>query len=119
VPMDTSIYTQSITRLYLDGRFNNFVYQYYITHKKEWQKYKSPADFAAHYQDSPDAWKQLVAYAVKDSVNLSIIPPKDKKEVQDRIKAYLARLRWRTQGFYQVSNAFDTVVIKGKEVVEK
>jgi carboxyl-terminal processing protease len=119
VPMDTSIYTQSITRLYLDGRFNNFVYQYYITHKKEWQKYKSPADFAAHYQDSPDAWKQLVAYAVKDSVNLSIIPPKDKKEVQDRIKAYLARLRWRTQGFYQVSNAFDTVVIKGKEVAEK
>jgi carboxyl-terminal processing protease len=117
VPIDTSVYTQSITKLYLDGRFNNFVYQYYITHVSEFEKYKSPSDFATRYQNSPNAWNQLVDYARKDSINLSIIPAHDKKEVQDRIKAYLARLRWRTQGFYQVSNAFDRVILKAKQVV--
>jgi carboxyl-terminal processing protease len=30
VPVDTSVFTRSVARLYLEGRFNNFVYQYYI-----------------------------------------------------------------------------------------
>ncbi|MDB5195651.1 MAG: carboxyl-terminal protease, partial [Flaviaesturariibacter sp.] len=119
VPIDTSIYTQSITKLYLDGRFNNFVYTYYFNHLKEFQQYKNPADFASRYQNSADAWSQLVAYAKKDSVNLTNIPAMDKAEVQDRIKAYLARLKWRTQGFYEVSNALDKVVQKAKEVIAK
>jgi carboxyl-terminal processing protease len=117
VPIDTSIYTQSITKLYLDGRFNNFVYTYYFNHLKEFQQYKTPAEFAARYQNSADAWSQLVAFAQKDSVNLHNIPATDKQDVQDRIKAYLARLKWRTQGFYEVSNALDKVVQKAREVV--
>lgn len=119
VPIDTSLYTQSITKLYLDGRFNNFVYTYYFNHLKAFQQYKTPADFAARYQNSADAWSQLVAYAKKDSVNLTNIPAADKKDVQDRIKAYLARLRWRTQGFYEVANSLDKVVQKAREEVNK
>lgn len=110
VPMDSSLYIQSITKLYLEGRFNNFVYKYYMAHLPEWQKYKSPAEFAAKFNNTEDAWKQLVVYAMKDSINLSIVPQEDKQEIQDRIKAYLARFRWRTQGFYEVSNSVDDIV---------
>lgn len=110
VPIDSSLYIRSVTRLYLDGRFNNFVYSYYIQHLPEWERYKSPGEFAAKYKDSDDAWKKLVAFAAKDSINLSKIPANDKQEIQDRIKAYLARFRWRTQGFYQVSNSNDKIV---------
>jgi carboxyl-terminal processing protease len=110
VPIDSSLYIKAITQLYLDGRFNNFVYTYYIQHLPEWEKYKSPGDFAARYQNSADAWEKLVAFAAKDTVNLKNIPPDDKKEIQDRIKAYLARFKWRTQGFYQVSNSNDKIV---------
>jgi carboxyl-terminal processing protease len=119
VPLDTSIFTRSVTQLYLDGRFNNFVYQYYIDHQKEFDQFKNPADFANRYQDSEDAWKQLVAYALKDSIRLDKIPQRDKKNVQDQIKAYLARLKWRTQGYYQVYNNYDHAVIKAKEVLNK
>lgn len=117
VPLDTSVFTQSITKLYLDGRFNNFVYTYYFNHLKEFNQYKSPSDFVARYQNSADAWNELVNYAQKDSVNLKNIPATDKKDVQDRIKAYLARLRWRTEGFYEVSNAMDKVVQKARQVI--
>jgi carboxyl-terminal processing protease len=110
VPMDSSLYIHSITKLYLEGRFNNFVYKYYMAHLPEWQKYKSPAEFAAKFNNTEDAWKQLVVYAMKDSINLSIVPQEDKQEIQDRIKAYLARFRWRTQGFYEVSNSVDDIV---------
>jgi carboxyl-terminal processing protease len=110
VPIDSSLYIRSVTRLYLDGRFNNFVYSYYIEHLPEWEKYKTPGDFVINYKDSEDAWEKLVAFAAKDTINLSKIPEKDKQEIQDRLKAYLARFRWRTQGFYQVSNSNDKMV---------
>ena len=110
VPIDSSLYIRSVTRLYLDGRFNNFVYSYYIQHLPEWEKYKTPGDFAANYKDSEDAWKKLVEFAAKDTINLTKIPEKDKQEIQDRLKAYLARFRWRTQGFYQVANSNDNMV---------
>lgn len=119
VPVDTSIFTRSVARLYLDGRFNNFVYKYYIDHLSQFSQYKTPVDFLNRYQNSADAWKQLVAYALKDSINLKNIPDKDKTEIQEQIKAYLARLKWRTQGFYQVYNVYDPVVQKAKEVIEK
>lgn len=114
VPVDSSLYTESITKLYLEGRFNNFVYQYYMRHLPEWDQYKTPAQFAAQYQNTGDAWKQLVVYAKKDSINLSKVPAADRKEVEDRIKAYLARLRWRTQGFYEVANTMDKVLLQAK-----
>ena len=110
VPIDSSLLIHSVTRLYLDGRFNNFVYQYYTRHLPEWQQYSSPADFAARYQNSAEMWNGLVAFAAKDSINLKNVPADDRNEIQDRIKAYLARFRWRTQGFYQVSNASDKVI---------
>ncbi|MBA2328345.1 MAG: carboxyl-terminal protease, partial [Flavisolibacter sp.] len=117
VPLDTTSYTQNITRLYLDGRFNNFVYQYFIQNAKEWEKYKNPTDFAARYRNTEDAWNQLVQFAQKDSIQLIKVPEKDKKEVQDRIKAFLARFLWRTQGFYEVANTSDDIVQKALEVI--
>jgi carboxyl-terminal processing protease len=41
----------------------------------------------------------------------------DRINIQQRIKAYIARLRWRTQGFYEVSNATDPIVSKAKQVL--
>ena len=119
VPIDTSIYTRSVAKLYLEGRFNNFVYKYYIDHLAQFRDYKSPADFATRYQNTSDAWNQLVIYALKDSINLKNIPEKDKKNIQEQIKAYLARLKWRTEGFYEVYNYYDPTVQKAKEVLEK
>ncbi len=118
VALDTSVFTKSVTQLYLDGRFNNFVYQYYIKNINIFQQYKNPADFAARYQNSEDAWNQLIVYAQKDSINLKNIPEKDKRNIQEQIKAYMARLKWRTQGYYQVFNSFDPAVQKALEVLK-
>jgi carboxyl-terminal processing protease len=119
VPVDTSLFTRGVTRLYLDGRFSNFVYQYYIRNMGEWQKYRTPTEFAAKYQNVTDAWNKLVEYAAKDSIYLKNIPADDKLELQNRMKAYLARFKWRTQGFYEVQGASDDMIAKAKEVLAK
>ncbi len=118
VPIDSSLLIHSVTRLYLDGRFNNFVYQYYTKNLDYWQQFKNPADFAARYNNLGDAWNGLVKYAAKDSINLSNVAADDRAEIQDRIKAFLARFRWRTQGYYQVSNTSDKMVQKALEVIK-
>jgi carboxyl-terminal processing protease len=115
VPIDTGLFTRSVTRLYLDGRFNNFVYKYYMSHLFQFEQYRTPSDLASRYQNTADAWEQLVQYAMKDSIKLSKIPAPDQAAIQNRIKAYLARLKWRTQGFYEVYNLYDPVVLKAKE----
>jgi len=119
VPVDSSLYIHSITKLYLEGRFNNFVYQYYMAHLPQMQQYKTPSEFATGFTNTGDAWKGLVVYALKDSINLTKVPLQDRKEVEDRIKAYLARFKWRTQGFYEVSNKVDDVVQEALKVLKK
>lgn len=119
VPVDTSSFTQNITRLYLDGRFNAFIYQYFIANWAQFQQYKTPSEFAAKFQNTEDAWKQLVAYALTDSIYLSNVPQSDKENIEERIKAYLARLRWRSQGFYEVYNLYDPVFQKAKVAIQK
>ncbi len=116
VPLDTGSIIHSITKLYLDGRFNNFIYQYYMRHLPEFEQYTTPTDFARNFRRSEEAWEQLVAYALKDSIYLEKIPAPDKQNIEERIKAYLARLRWRTQGFYEVYNLYDPIFQKAKEV---
>ncbi len=116
VGIDTSSFLRSITQLYLDGRFNNFVYRYYTQRLPQWKQYKTPEEFASRYAGENDAWDQLVSFAAKDSINLKNISGKDRKAVEDRIKAYLARFKWRTEGFYEVLNANDEAVKKAKEI---
>jgi carboxyl-terminal processing protease len=118
VPLDTSKIGRSVSLLYLNGRFSNFIYKYYIDHLGQFDQYKSPGDFAARYQTSEDVWNRLVNEALKDSIKLNNVPPQDKKNIEDQIKAYLARLKWRTQGYYQVSNSFDPAVQQAVEVLK-
>lgn len=118
VPIDTSVYTRSVTRLYLDGRFNSFIYKYYIDHINQFKQYPTPASFVAGMQNVNDAWNQLVDWAKKDSINLRNVPPVDRKNIEENIKAFLARLKWRTEGFYEVLNADDPAVKKAEEVLK-
>ena len=118
VPLDTGSITRSVDLLYLNGRFNNFIYRYYIENTKVFDQYKSPADFVARYTNSSEVWQRLVTEALRDSIRLNNVPEKEKNNIQNQIKAYLARLKWRTQGFYQVRNSFDPEVQKAKEILK-
>jgi len=118
VSIDTSLYTRSITRLYLDGRFNNFVYRYFIGNQEAFNRFRTPTEFASGFNDLEPAWNGLVQYALKDSINLQRVPARDKLVIQNRIKAYIARLKWRTQGYYEVNNFYDPMVLRAREVLK-
>lgn len=118
VGFDTSTLSKDITTLYIDGTLSRFVYTWYVQHIPSFQNFKSPAEFITGYHDEEHLWNGLVAFADKDTVNLRNIPAKDKTVLQHRIKALMARQIWRTEGYYEVSNAYDPVVEKALDVVK-
>jgi carboxyl-terminal processing protease len=119
VPIDTNNIQRNVTQLYLETTFNNFVYNYYIQNISQFNQYKSAVDFAQRFPGINDAWNQLERYALKDSIYLKNIPSKDQQGIKDRLKAYLARYKWRTEGFFEVINMNDDAVKKGLEVLNK
>jgi carboxyl-terminal processing protease len=119
VPMDTSTYQRNVSRALANGSFNNFVYNYYLQHKNELQQYKDAADYTLHFNRENEMWEQFVKYESKDTIDLSKVSARDKESVQKRLKAFLARFRWRTSGFYQVLNADDKMLAAAMDALKK
>lgn len=118
VALDTSQIARSVSALYISGTLNNFIYDYYINHQTELKKFQSPADFYSGFKNDGDVWNSLVLYAKKDSIDIGEVPALDRSQVEIRVKALLARLLWRTQGYFYIMNQRDPVVKKARELLE-
>ncbi|GAB3011202.1 S41 family peptidase [Niabella terrae] len=112
VGLDTSNYSREIHRVFMDGSFNDFVFHYYLDHKTLLDPYKDPQSFALEFEPSVGMWPAFTRWVKKDTVNLSGVPDFEKKKVEDRMEARLARFKWRDPGYYQVMNITDTLVLK-------
>lgn len=119
VPFDTASFSSNVFVLFDNQFFSKFIYTYYKENKTFFDQFKSPADFAKRFTQTGPAWNSLLAYAAKNSVVLQNIPERDKLEIQKRIKTWLAKQIWRTEGYYEVSNAGDAGVLKALEVLGK
>lgn len=119
VPIDTSTFQRSSAKILFDGTLYKFVYLYYLQHKSFVQQFATPEDFLQHFNQENEMWQQLVSYAAKDTVNLKIVPEKDKEALQQRMKANLARFKWRNQGMYEVLNTTDPVINRALEELKK
>lgn len=119
VPIDTATYPVGINTLLLNGSFSNFVYLYYLRNKQLIDKYTSANDYMQRFDRLEEMWQQFVDYATSQSVNLRSVSAKQKEGLQKRLEAYLARFRWRNNGYYNVLNADDPVVKKAMEELHK
>ncbi len=118
VGLDTSSYPSSVNRMLIDGRFNNFVYTYYLQHKSQIDAFTSATDYVQRFSYMNDMWNAFILYAA-DPAALNAISAKQKETLQRRLEAYLARFRWRNNGYYQVLNSDDPVVQKAVEILKK
>jgi len=118
VPFDTTIMGRELIKLYTKGTLSNFVYTYYREHKQQLSQYKSAADLANAFKAGEAEWKQLQAFAAKDTVDVTKISNREKAEVLKRLPAMLARQIWRYDGYYQVMNRTDNFVQKALTVFQ-
>ena len=119
IPFDTARFSSNIYVLFDNQLFSKFIYTYYLKNKDFFKQFKTPQDFARRFTQTEEAWNSLLVYASKESVKLGSVPERDRKEVEQRIKTWLARQMWRMEGYYEVSNMDDPAVKKALEVVKK
>lgn len=119
VPFDTLSYVPEVYNLFNGQTFGRFIYTWYIQNLAYFKQFKTPADLARNFNKMDETWNALVKFAARDSINLQQLPTRDKDEVKQRIKTWMARQIWRMEGYYEINNLDDPMVIKGREVVEK
>jgi carboxyl-terminal processing protease len=112
VPIDTTGFIADVSPLFENQNFGKFIYQYYIQHKAEFDRYKSAAEFSSRYQPGVDELESLKRYVVSNKVDLAELPEKDRVEMAKRIKTWMARQIWGMPGYYEVSNVYDLTVQK-------
>ena len=112
VPIDTTGFIADVSPLFENQNFGKFIYQYYIQHKAEFDRYRSAAEFSSRYQPGADELESLKRYVVSNKVDLAELPEKDRVEMAKRIKTWMARQIWGMPGYYEVSNVYDLTVQK-------
>ena len=117
VPLDTSRIQRKISLVLNNGNLNETVYLYYLKNKKQMEQYSSVADFVQRFNPA-DMWDGFVKYP-SGSLAFEIMTGKEKELLALRLKATLARYKWRNNGLYQVLNAEDIVIQKAIEHIAK
>lgn len=119
IPFDTTGFARPVYELFNKQTFSRFIYSYYIQRRSFFAQFKDPADFAKRFDQSEAAWNNLIDFAAKDSIQLQGLGGRDKAEVQQRIRTWLARQIWRMPGYYEINNSNDTMVKRALEELRK
>jgi carboxyl-terminal processing protease len=119
VPFDTTGFSTDISPLFYNQAFAKFIYTYYIDNQDKFSQFKSPSDFANRFDGEEAAFAAMMEYMKSNSIKVPDLPEKDKIELKRRIKIWLARQMWRSQGFFEVSNMHDKTVQRAMEELNK
>jgi carboxyl-terminal processing protease len=118
IPFDTANFSSGLGAVFYDNRFSKFIYEYYIRNPEQFNRFKTPEEFAAGFKQTDEMWKELVTSMKASGVNLENISEHDKEEMQKRLRTWTARQIWRMQGYYIVSNKYDNAVAKALDVLK-
>ena len=81
-------------------------------------KFTSTADFIRRFDKRDEMWQQFVNYVKKDSIELAGVTEKQREALKRRLEAYLARFKWRSNGYFHVLNDEDAVINKARQVMK-
>ena len=118
VPFDTTLQPEPVMELYYKNTMNNFIYRYYMQNKAAFSGIKNPSQLYQQFKPGENEWKQFVEFAAKDTVNIASVDAHVKNYLLSRIQALMARQIFRTEGFYEISNANDDAVNKALDVLK-
>ncbi len=117
VPFDTTTQPKAITELFYKGTISNYIYHFFIRNKKELNNIKSPQQLREKYTENKFSWSDLARFAARDNIDVSQVSPRAKENVLEKMPAYLARQKFRTEGYFELVNSGDAMVKKALETL--
>jgi carboxyl-terminal processing protease len=120
IPADTQGVNQFSNECFSKSLVQQFAYQYTSNHANELDKYKSATDFSQHFVMDKNLFESFINYAKKNGVksaqpnliNGSAI------YLQNEIKAFIAKAKWKMEGYYTITHLQDKVFQKAISVLK-
>lgn len=84
VALDTSAFNSEIRKIFIKGTLNRFVYGNFLARKKMFSAYSSPTHFEKNYSVDEESWNSFKDFALKDSININDIGPKERDELSGK-----------------------------------
>ncbi|MEZ5003947.1 MAG: S41 family peptidase [Chitinophagales bacterium] len=110
VPFDTLGYDEFYRKLFQNGLMQQFAYDYYAVHKSDWNAYTDFKDFDAKFLIKGAIMTQFLAYVEDNGIDVpNTISPATESNIENRLKAYMAKQHWNGDGFYPVLLENDAV----------
>ena len=119
MPIDTTTYPSWVNRLFIQGYVNNFIYNYYLDNRAQIDGYKTVVDFEKRFAGGDELWNRFRDYMKSDSVSLRDLDESTRSTVERRMAASLARFKWRNNGYFQVVNENDPMIVEAMKVLAK
>lgn len=118
VAADSTIISSSLAQLFNRNLLSEMTFSLYRSYTDSIAAYSSPSAFEKQFTLNDAMWNELAELSAKDSINLKTIQGKEKNFLANRIKAQLARYRWRNNGYFEMLNYHDPLVIKAIDYLQ-
>jgi carboxyl-terminal processing protease len=119
VPYDASKYTPGLLNIAFSDDVKNFVWDYFIHNRAELNTYKTASNFIRNF----NAGKLVEQYiktqdpSFRKLVNSVMKQPENYRYFSIQLKAQLARILYRDNGYYAVTAPTDNVIAKALQVL--
>ncbi len=112
VPVDTTITSGYLTRLYTSNSLREYTFKYNAANKKRFEKMGFD-EFFNEFQVTDKMLDDLNKLARENKVKFTNTEfAKSKELIKTHIKAHLARSNWGEEGFFPVFNQADEIFLK-------
>jgi carboxyl-terminal processing protease len=118
VGIDTTLITKATIPLYVKNTISDFAYKFYIENKEALLKYKTVNEFINNFSFTETNWNQFLSNAANDTIPIGKFSLLQKQDIMDKIKASIARIIWRNEGYFQVINIKDSMLNKALEILK-
>ncbi|MFN8236954.1 MAG: S41 family peptidase [Chitinophagales bacterium] len=112
VPLDTSMLNPFVTEVFGQNLLQEFCYNYYTEHKTDFNAFANIDAFKNNFTINNDLYGIFVSYCLSHGANKETVSyaEKSRNYLSNKIKAYIAKQRWKSDGFYSISALDDKMI---------
>jgi carboxyl-terminal processing protease len=121
VPYETNRFAGELYEVMSSNVLNNTIYDYFSKHTKEFASYSTFQMFDSGFQVNAELLNNLKKnLSIKNAAqaNKLWVDARAMDIIKNQMKATIARMLFRTNGYYQETNKDDNVILKGLQILD-
>lgn len=118
VGFDTTQMGLKVYEIFSKSLVKDFGYKFSISHPQELKAYTTPEMFKNNFKINEEAWKYFEIMTTADSIDIKNLKPQEKQFLEKSLKLSVARQKWQNEGYFEVVNEDDEVIIKALSLIQ-